>query len=450
MFRGSRFAKSALALIAVAGVALAVSGCAFIKPASLSVSQPAGIGPVRVHFVLCTEGGEDCGPSGESATIQYLAGIAVPPGSVPPATFTAVPIKGAAPIVFTRNDAVASEIAASSVAAQKALATAKTPKEIEEAEELKKAFGGPWPPNGLQGVGYLSAPHQETKGETAEWSVDADFGLPAVAGGGPFPGPFGTAVALGFRTITVSEPATRPVHCLRLESGVEAAEDDAFCSGSVQETQLGSADLQIAPPAKTAQAFVGGSAKLAFPLKFAGTGAAVPTFALSATTTAKGGKVALAPGSFTPGTPDPVTHLAPTGSGKVTVSVPRGIKPGKYTVTLTAATPQGGAVTQVAKLKVAKPKLKFGKVRLNTAKGTATLGVKVPGGGRLTIAGKGVAKVKKKAKKAKMLKLTIASRGGASALLEKTGSVKVKVKAKFKPSSGISVSKTKSIVLKLR
>ena len=89
-------------------------------------------------------------------------------------------------------------------------------------------------------------------------------------------------------------------------------------------------------------------------------------------------------------------------------------------MTLTATTPQGGTATQVAKLKVTKPKLKFGGVQLDAAKGTATLRIKVPSGGQLTIAGKGIAKVKKKAKKAKTLKVQIASTGSASALLGKS------------------------------
>jgi hypothetical protein len=104
----------------------------------------------------------------------------------------------------------------------------------------------------------------------------------------------------------------------------------------------------------------------------------------------------------------------------------------------------------VAKLKVTKPKLKFTGVKLNASKGTATLKVKVPSGGRLTIGGKGVAKVKKKSKKAKTLKVNIAATGDAGAELSSAGKVKLKVKATFKPSSGISVSKTKKIVLKQR
>ena len=45
--------------------------------------------------------------------------------------------------------------------------------------------------------------------------------------------------------------------------------------------------------------------------------------------------------------------------------------------------------------------------------------------------------------------MKVASTGSASARSAGPASVKVKVKATFKPTSGISVSKTKSIVLKL-
>lgn len=442
MFRDRRFAKSILALIAAGAIALAVSGCGFIKPGSLAVSQPGGTGPVRVHFVICTVGGAElCGPNGEDGTLQYLAGIAVPPGSTPPATFTAVPIGGGIPIVFTRNEEVAPELAASSAAQQKLLSEAKTPKEAEEAEDFKQLFGGLWPPTGLQGVGYLSAPVQEVKGLSVEWSVDADFGLPVAADGSPFAGPFATGIALGIREVSAAEPATRPVRCLKIAPGLEPLDSEAFCGGSVQQGQLGTADLRIAGPAKQAQAFVGGSAELAFPLKFASTATTVPTFALSATTTAKGGKAKLASKVFTPGA---------VKTGKVTVSVPRGIKPGTYEVTLTATALQGGTATKVAKLKVTKPKLKLSGVRPDAADGTANLRVKLPSGGRLTISGNGVARVVKKVKKAKTVTVTIASTGGASALLGKAGSVRVRAKATFKPTSGISVSKTKSIVLELR
>jgi hypothetical protein len=440
VFRDRSLAKPVLALIGVAAVALAVSGCAFFKPGSLALSQPQGIGSVRVHFNLCTVGGDFCDPNEDTETVQYLIGIAVPPGSAAPENFTAVPSGGVAPIAFTRNDTVASEIAVSSASLQNLFNEVEDPEEEKAIEEIEKLLGSAWPPSGLQGIGYLSAPVQEVEGASGEWTVDADFGLPIPADGGPFPGPFASSIAIGFRVVDEEHPASRPVHCLRFEKEAESSEDDAFCAGGIQQIQIGSADLRIGKPAKTAKAFVGGSGQLSFPLAFAGTPATPPAFALSATTTAKGGKAKPAPRSFTPGSAKP--------TGKVTVSVPRKAKPGTYRVTLTATTPQGATATQTGKLKVTRPKLKLGAVKLDPGKGTAILRVKVPSGGRLTISGKGVTKVKKKSKKAKTLKVGISAAGGAGAELERAGSVKLKVKAKFKPSSGIAVSKTKAIVLK--
>jgi hypothetical protein len=449
MKRHRRIAQTAIALIAAAAIALLVTGCAFYKQGSLGLSQPEGIGAVRVHFALCQPGEnlQGCGKNTETETIQYLVGIAVPPGSTPPQTFTAAPTHGGAAIVFTRNEEVAPEITASSAAMQKLISEA-SPKEKEEAEKLKPLIGGAWPPNGLQGIGYLSAPVAEVKNESPEWTVDADFGLPAVQDGQPFTGPFAAGIAMGIRLIEGGQPANRAVHCVRVAAGVEAQKGEAFCSGSIAEAQLGTADLGIVP-AKPAQAFVGGSAQLAFPLKYAGSGGSVPGFALSATSTAKGAKAKLSPSSFTPGAPNSSTHLSPTGTGKVSVSVPRSLKPGTYQVTLTAKVAQGGSASQVATFKVVKAKIKFGGVRVDSAKGLATLPVKVPGAGKLTIAGKGIATTTRKSKKAKTLKMTITPTGSAAAKLRSAGSVRLKAKATFKPTSGISVSKTKSIVLKL-
>src|SRR5258707_8691053 len=110
-----RSAKPLFVLAAVAVLALILSACAFIKPGSLSLSQPGGIGSVRVHFVLCTEPeGSGCDPAEDTEEVQYLLGIAVPLGSTPPATINAVPVGGGSPLVFTRNDQVATEIASAS------------------------------------------------------------------------------------------------------------------------------------------------------------------------------------------------------------------------------------------------------------------------------------------------------------------------------------------------
>jgi hypothetical protein len=443
--------KPLIALLAVAGLALIISGCAYLKPNSLSLSQPGGIGSARVHFEICTLKAPNCGPNpSESGTLQYLLGIAVPPGATPPQTVTATPINGAgAPVVFTLNEEVAREIAAASPAiAQELEKTGGTPEEEEEREEVRRFYGSAWPPSGLQGVGYLSAPVQEVEGQTVEWTVDADFGLPVPADGGPFAGPFATGIAMGARGITPGQSSSRPVHCARAGES-PPSEDSAICGGTNQQGQIGTSDLRITGPVKPANAFVGGSAPVKFKLDYASTAAVTSGFKLSASTSAKGGKASLLTGAtFVPGALDPISHRAPTATSQVKVSVPKKLKPDTYEVTLTATTPQGGTASGVAKVKVTKPKIKLGRVKLNKAKGTATLSVKVPGAGTLTVTGKGLVKAKKKAKKAKKLKITVKTKGATKSQLEQLGTLKVKAKLTFKPTSGIAAKKTKSITLK--
>jgi len=436
-----RSAKSLVALLAFGVFALVLSGCVYFKPNSLSVSQPGGIGSARVHFVLCTEPAPTCGPNETEGTVQYLLGIAVPAGSTPPQTVTATPTNGGPPIVFTLNEEVAKEFAAASPSTQEVLAEEGVP------PEAKQVIGGPWPPSGLQRVGYLAAPIQETKGPTYEWSVDADFGLPVAADGSPFTGPFATGIAFGFRGVTPEFPANRPVHCVRKEDG-ELKDDAALCGGTNQQSQIGTSDLRIAAPGKPTQVFVGGKAPVKFKLNYAST-TTTTSFALKGGTSLKGAKATVPSGAtFVPGALDPTSHRAPTATSEVKVSVPKKAKPGTYEVTLTATAPQGGTATGVAKVKVAKPKLKLGGVKLNKANGTATLTVKVPGAGTLTVSGKGLVKAKKKAKKAKKLKITIKAKGPTKGQLEQLGKAKVKAKLSFKPTSGITVKKTKSITLK--
>jgi len=442
--------KPLFALLALVGLVVALSGCVYLKPNSLTLTQPGGIGSVRVHFALCTVGSNiACEPNTAEGTAQYLLGIAVPPGSTPPQTVTATPTNGGAPIVFSLNEEVAKEIAASSSGVARELEkTGGTPEEEEDREEVKRFYGGAWPPSGLQGVGYLSAPVQEVKGSSLEWSVDADFGLP-VAAGSPFPGPFATGIALGLRTVNPESPANRPVHCVRIEEVEAPLKDPALCAGSSQQAQLGTSDLSVAGPAKAIEVFVGGSAPVKFKLNYAATGTTIPSFALKGKSSLKGSKTSVASGaSFVPGAVNPTSHRAPTATSEAKVKVPKNAKPGTYEVTLTATAPQGGTATGVAKVKVVKPKLKLAGVKLNKANGTATLTVKVPGAGTLTVTGKGIVKAKKKAKKAKKLKITVKAKGSTKAQLEATGKAKVKAKLSFKPKSGISAKKSTSITLK--
>ena len=442
MSRLRRPAKPLIALVAVIVAALVLSACAYFKSGSLVLTQPGGIGSAHVHFMLCSGPdieGDGCQPASSTEDLQYLLGIAVPPGSVVPQTFTAVPVAGGSPIVFTRNDEVAPQIASSS----------------SSIEKLAKEEGAPpgvpgtqaWPPAGLEGIGYLSNPQHENEGELNEWNVDLDAALPTPAAGAPYPGPFATALAYGARRVNPESPASRPVRCANIEKETMPDPSLAICPGVGLQGQLGTSDLKIAAPAKTS-AFVGGTAKIKFPFQFASSASPYPGFSLTASSTLKKASSKISSTTYTPGAPDPSTHLAPAASRTVTVTVPNNAKPGTYQVTLNATAGPGGATSQVAKLKVTKPKLKLGGVTLNKAKGTATLSVKVPSAGTLTITGKGIVKAKKKAKKAKKLKITVKAKGKTKTQLEASGKAKVKAKIAFKPTSGISVKKTKSITLK--
>jgi hypothetical protein len=434
-----RFSKPLVALVALAVLALTLSACAFLKEGSLGVSQPGGIGAARVHFVLCSLDKEfNCGPNESQVfgeNLQYLVGIAAPKGSSAPATFTAQPTTpGAQPIVFNRNDQVAAEMAASSA---KLAAT-----ELGEKEGFR-----PWPPTGLEGFGYLSAPVQDQKGPAAEWSIDAEFGLPTAADGSPFTGPFATGLDMAAREVSPAHPADSPPKCADFEGEEFNPESgEAICLFTLEEAQAGTSDLKIAAP-PTSPVYVGGKATLSFGLNFGSTAPTAPGFSLAATSTLPGATVALSSPTFTPPAVDSGTHRS-SGSDTATVTVPSTTKPGVYEVTLTAKTAQGGTASQVAKIEVTKPKLKIGKVKLNKKNGTAKLSIGVPAAGTLTVSGKGIVKVQRKPTGPATVKVTIKAKGKAKKKLASTGKAKVKAKIVFKPSNGVSVTKTKSITLK--
>jgi len=429
-----RRSKPLLALLAFAALALVLSACAFYKAGSLKVSQPAGIGSVRVHFEICTEPepqGEGqatiCKPNEEPSPeapdqTQHIVGIAVPRGSTAPATFTGTPLQGGPPIVFTRNDQAAQAIT-----------------------EVSAGSEEPWPPAGMEGFGYTSTVVTEEVGALREWSFDPGFGLPTAADGGSFGGPFPVALAFGLRGVggEFGSPE-RPVDCAT--SPEDLTKESAICEG-IEDAQTAVSDLKVgvAPQVST---FLGGKATLSFPFDFASTAAELPTFNLTTTSTLPNAKLKLSSPIFAPSPPDPTTHRSPAASASVTVTVPKNAKPGTYDIALTATTPQGGSVSQVAKLRVTKAKLGLGKVKLNKAKGTATLFVKVPAAGTLTVSGKGLAKAQRKAKKAKTLKVPVKPKGATKALLSEDGKAKVKAKVTFKPTGAAPVVRSKGILLK--
>jgi hypothetical protein len=430
-----RTRKPAALVIAVTLLALLVSACAEFKDGSLADSQPGHIGPVRVHFELCTvsTSGPGCQPNGESGQSQYMLGIAVPAGSIAPATITAQPKGEGQPIVYVRNDEVARKIAE------------------EEGSEPSE----PWPPAGTEAVGYLSAVFDEEEGQSREWTVDADFGLPSGADGGSYTGPFTSYVATGWRRVDATYTADRPIDCAENEPEPSNA-PVATCELN-EEANVGTNDLKIKAPSASAKP--GEQAVLQFGLDFVSSAPGYPNFDLTASSSLPQAGLSLSSGTFTPAPPDPETGRSALSLENVTVNVPAAAKPGVYDVTLTATVAGGGgSVSQTGKLEVKPPpsappaqppaQLKLGKVKLNLAKGTATLPVGVSGPGTLIVTGRGIVKVQRKAAGPKTLKITIKSKGKAKKKLKAIGKAKVKVKLVFKPENGASVTKTKSIVLK--
>ena len=433
MLSKRRLAKPVLVLVALAGLAVALSACADYKFGSLQLSQPAGIGPARVHFLICTnpETNEEgtvttCVANTGNGQAQGIVGIAVPKGSIAPATVTATPLTGGPPIVFTRNDQAA-----------QAMTEAMAALAVEGVEA--------WPPPGADGIGYLSAPFNEEEGVVREWSFDADFGLPAAADGGSFGGPFATAIVYGTRGVGGEGGSPdRPVDCA---TGPEDVTEESALCRPTEKAQVGTSDLKIGVPPR-GSAFLGGKAKISFPFDFASTATPLPSFNLAVSSTLPQAQAKPTNSTFVPGAPAAGTGRSPAASRTVTVTVPKNAKPGVYDVTLTATTAQGGSVSQVAKLRVSKARIKLGAVKLNEAKGTATLSVKVPAAGTLTVSGKGLAKTKAKAKKAKTLKIQIKPKAKTEDLLSEAGLAKVKAKISFKPTGAAAVVKFKSVTLK--
>lgn len=415
-----------LPLLAVVLVAVAVSGCAFFKPGSLQVSQPAGIGSVRVHFELCSTGEKGgCELSESNGEGQQLLGFAVPIGASSPATVTAVPKPGAQPMVYFRNEQVGAAL----------------------ASEAKDESGKPWPPPGTQVIGYITGPIVEVAGPQQEWTVDAEFGLPPAADGGSSGAPYPVTIASGWRGIGEGIQPSQPLDC----TVGEKFPDSLFSQCYVNEgTTLGVSDLKIKPPKVRATAFPGGKGTVAFSLDFASSANAPPSFSLKGSTSVPRGSISMPQRTYAPSGVAGATFRAEGATRSVVVNVPNGTKPGVYEATITATAAGGGAATALAKLKVQRPTIKvLGKPQRNRPAGTAVLKVQVPGAGTVTLSGKGVAVAKRTTKGPKTLKLPLAAKGAAKLALLADGSVRLRPKLKFKPDSGAAVKKTIAITLRL-
>jgi tripartite motif-containing protein 71 len=90
----------------------------------------------------------------------------------------------------------------------------------------------------------------------------------------------------------------------------------------------------------------------------------------------------------------------------------------------------------------------FGKLKLNTKKGTAKLTVELPGPGELVLAGKGVKSQGKQVAGVGDTKLSIKAKGKASKKLTKKGKVKLTLAVTFTPTGGEPNERSKKVKLK--
>ncbi len=356
--------KAAGTVVSVGALIVIFSGCTGLKPGSLSLTQPAGIGAAHLRFTFCTLQGEEkegtalvfCGSEAETeGKGQMLVGLVAPTGTTLPASLTVTPGPGAGATTMTRNQEVS---------------TAYTKLLTREAKL----------PTGFEVAGYLSGTITEPVKQEVEWTFDSEIGLPKAADGGSYGGPLKLAVLGGWRQVNAELPASRPVGCSG-ENGEETETvkgTQAFCAlpEAGNEALLGVSDLKISPPPVTTAA-PGETVKLPFSFDFASTATVPPSFKLGATSSLRGAAVSLSNGTFSRGGFDPTTHRAPPTVKKAIVQVPKTALPGSFQVTLTAKTPQGGTVTAVAALTI---KAK-GRVKLkvpNPVKATLASGPGVP------------------------------------------------------------------------
>ncbi len=89
-----------------------------------------------------------------------------------------------------------------------------------------------------------------------------------------------------------------------------------------------------------------------------------------------------------------------------------------------------------------------GRLKLNKRAGTGTLLIRVPGPGTVLLKGSGVKRVKRRAARAKVVKLPVRLVGRAQRKLRRQGKAQVKGKVTYIPTGGKPRTKTKKLVLK--
>lgn len=296
-------------LVLLCALIAALSGCVSISDES--ARQLDEVGDVELTTVVCASqvnGGVSCpgsnsGEANGGDSYQLLIGYRLPANSAPPESIAATEV----PLTLSRSTSYTGEL-----------------------EVLAP------PPPGQRWVGYISPPFQyDALQADQSATIVARVLLSRGPDGEPFAAPFRYRTIVGYRH--AGEEPNRPVRCGDRLSSSNATEQTT-CMTFPSETEMATdrhlrtRDLGILAGA-SGSAPRGGSGTVPFTVAYDGEGAS-GSFALSATTTAPGGTVAL-----------PAASVAPPAAGStivpVTVSVPSSTPPGTYEVALTATHPGG-------------------------------------------------------------------------------------------------------------
>ena len=309
-----RNARRAVAILALAATALLLDGCVVLRvnPTAL---QAATIGDVTVHVELCASnvgacpsvGAADADGSSNQYDLQMLLGFLVPDGVDGPASFdTSSGPAGS----FAPNASYASEL------------------------ELKSPA-----PAGSHWVGYASTSTYHWKGTAnpaTAFTADPAFRLRPAVDGSPFHGPFDYRAVVGIRAIDATVPLSSAVDCAGTASVTQTLCSE-FPLGKPaygEDQSLVTRDLGVVAAPSAASVTPGGTVSLPFTLRYAGPATAAANFALSAASTVPGASPTPSQASLAPASDSDSSVLA-------TVTVPAGTAPGNYTVTLSAALPNG-------------------------------------------------------------------------------------------------------------
>jgi hypothetical protein len=92
----------------------------------------------------------------------------------------------------------------------------------------------------------------------------------------------------------------------------------------------------------------------------------------------------------------------------------------------------------------------FRELKLDRSRGTASLGVKVPGPGRLRLRGKGVKSIERHPEAAGVINFPIRPRYSTRRVLNLEGKARVWIRVTYLPTNGAPHTKTKRIELRKR